>query len=114
MSDIICAKCGEPWDNYGLDHGDVEPDEAKKIRQGKGCPSCGFGTKCTGCWGKGTRWKDPWSYWSDEMVTCPDCGGTGKFNQEKEGDHLFESLESIIAASDEDPIKLIDEFRGFG
>ena len=44
MSNIICRVCGEPWDMYGLKHGDVKPDEADKILDGKGCPCCKFGT----------------------------------------------------------------------
>lgn len=38
--DILCVKCGEPWDAYGLTHGDVRAWEADMIRQGIGCPSC--------------------------------------------------------------------------
>lgn len=43
MADIICKKCGEPWDYYGLKDGDVEPDEARRILAGEGCPCCDFG-----------------------------------------------------------------------
>lgn len=44
MGDIICKICGEPWDMYGLRHGDVKPDVADKILDGVGCPYCKFGT----------------------------------------------------------------------
>jgi len=40
MGDVKCKQCGEPWDYYGLYHGDVEPSERKMILAGKGCPSC--------------------------------------------------------------------------
>ena len=40
MPDINCTVCGEPWDRYGLYHGDVTPGEADAILSGKGCPSC--------------------------------------------------------------------------
>lgn len=56
MSDILCAKCGEPWDLYGVNHVDMKPDEAKKFLAGKGCPCCRFGTACPSCDGTG---RDP-------------------------------------------------------
>jgi hypothetical protein len=37
MSDILCVKCGEPWDAYELD---MLPWEADLFRKGAGCPSC--------------------------------------------------------------------------
>ena len=43
MGDIKCRKCGEPWDYYGLKHGDVEPGEGERILNGEGCPCCEFG-----------------------------------------------------------------------
>ena len=103
MSDIICAKCGEPWDAYGLDHGDTTEEEARKIRQGKGCPSCAFGTRCTECYGRGHR------RLSDHK--CFQCNGTGKFIPEKEGDHLFAALESLVDSTDEDPLDLLMDFE---
>lgn len=51
--DITCAKCGEPWDSFGIREGDMEPDEAARFRRGEGCPACGFGTRCTSCDGTG-------------------------------------------------------------
>ena len=38
--DIKCVKCAEPWDYYGLLHGDVSAWEADMILQGCGCPAC--------------------------------------------------------------------------
>ena len=61
MSDILCAKCGEPWDAYGVRNGDMEPEESKKFLSGEGCPVCGFGNHCTECLGSGKR------------ITCPSC-----------------------------------------
>lgn len=40
MSDIKCVVCGEPWDAYGVTHGDMLKWEAKLFRAGAGCPSC--------------------------------------------------------------------------
>ncbi len=40
MSDIKCVKCGEPWDAYGVTHGDMLFWEAKLFKLGAGCPSC--------------------------------------------------------------------------
>ena len=49
MGDIICAKCGEPWDYYGLKHGDVEMHEVRPILNGEGCPCCDFGNDKDKC-----------------------------------------------------------------
>jgi hypothetical protein len=40
MSDIRCSVCGEPFESYGIDHGDFLPWQAKLFRQGAGCPIC--------------------------------------------------------------------------
>lgn len=38
--DVKCLVCGEPWDYWGLYHGDVLAWEADAIREGRGCPAC--------------------------------------------------------------------------
>ncbi len=38
--DIKCAVCGEPWDQYGVAHGDIAPWQAVLFRKGSGCPCC--------------------------------------------------------------------------
>jgi hypothetical protein len=38
--DIKCVVCGEPFDAFGVDHGDFLPWEAKLFRAGAGCPCC--------------------------------------------------------------------------
>jgi uncharacterized protein YbaR (Trm112 family) len=38
--DILCVKCGEPWDAYGVNHGDMIAWEADMLRRGIGCPAC--------------------------------------------------------------------------
>lgn len=40
MGDLLCRVCGEPWDAYGLHHGDVMAWEARLFKAGAGCPSC--------------------------------------------------------------------------
>ena len=40
MADTHCKICGEPWDIYGLSHGDVAAWEANMIKLGHGCPCC--------------------------------------------------------------------------
>jgi hypothetical protein len=40
MSDIKCVICGEEWEVFGIDHGDMLPWQAKLFRQGAGCPIC--------------------------------------------------------------------------
>ena len=51
--DIRCAQCREPWDAYGVRHGDMEPGEATQFLKGEGCPCCGFGKICPQCDGTG-------------------------------------------------------------
>ena len=45
--DITCAKCGEPWDSYGITcargEGDMTLSEATRFLRRQGCPSCHFG-----------------------------------------------------------------------
>lgn len=53
MSDIHCAKCGEPWDSYGVRHGDMTSSESQRFLKGEGCPCCNFGTMCPHCAGTG-------------------------------------------------------------
>ena len=38
--DIYCRRCGEPWDAYGVQHGDLTPEERDRFLRGEGCPSC--------------------------------------------------------------------------
>ncbi len=38
--DISCAVCLEPWDSYGITHGDMLPWERDLFRKGAGCPCC--------------------------------------------------------------------------
>lgn len=37
---INCVVCGEPWDSYGVRHGDMAKWEAECFLKGAGCPSC--------------------------------------------------------------------------
>jgi hypothetical protein len=45
MGDIYCKFCGEPWDAFGVLHGDMTREEAKRFLRGEGCPCCNFGRK---------------------------------------------------------------------
>jgi hypothetical protein len=40
MGDLHCAVCSEPWDAYGVHHGDMMAWEARLFKAGAGCPSC--------------------------------------------------------------------------
>lgn len=40
MSDVYCLKCGEPWDYWGAQHGEMKAWEWDLFRKGAGCPSC--------------------------------------------------------------------------
>ena len=56
--DIKCAKCSEPWDAYGVRHGDMESGESQRFLLGEGCPTCNFGTTCPRCAGTGKERED--------------------------------------------------------
>lgn len=38
--DIYCIRCGEPWDAWGAQHGDMLEWEWQLFRAGAGCPAC--------------------------------------------------------------------------
>jgi len=38
--DIRCVVCGEPWDAWGVNHGDMAAWETDLFRKGSGCPCC--------------------------------------------------------------------------
>lgn len=38
--DVYCKRCGEPWDAYGVNHGDMDDEEQKRFWAGEGCPAC--------------------------------------------------------------------------
>ena len=38
--DLLCEVCNEPWDSYGVIHGDMAKWESKLFRHGAGCPCC--------------------------------------------------------------------------
>ena len=38
--DVYCKRCGEPWDLYGVLHGDLTDTERDRFWRGEGCPSC--------------------------------------------------------------------------
>lgn len=40
MSDVHCKVCGEPYDEYGLHHGDMLAWETDAFLKGLGCPCC--------------------------------------------------------------------------
>ena len=43
MSDICCARCGEPWDSTGglhYTHSDLREDAYTALLEGRGCPCC--------------------------------------------------------------------------
>ena len=38
--DLYCKRCGEPWDSFGVRHGDMTNIERVQFFRGEGCPSC--------------------------------------------------------------------------
>ena len=70
MGDVICPKCGESWESYGITYakgeGDLTLEEVKKFLAGAGCPACEFGTICPRCQGG-----------KIEKNNCQTCFGSG-------------------------------------
>lgn len=48
MGDLHCNKCSEPWDAWGVYHGDMTSEEKERFLRGEGCPCCKFGEKLNG------------------------------------------------------------------
>ena len=65
MSDILCAVCGEPWDAYGVGHGDMTPEEAERFLAGVGCPVCECGAISSPA-------GDPWAAAESELEWSDD------------------------------------------
>jgi len=59
--DILCTRCGEPWDIYSLVD-DMAPEEARKLKAGKGCPCCINLIPC-----------------NSEAPSCKECDCVGRF-----------------------------------
>lgn len=38
--DVICAQCSEPWEYYGIEHGDFEEQDIEPFFKGESCPCC--------------------------------------------------------------------------
>ena len=74
MSDIYCAKCEEPWDSYGVRHGDMTAGESKRFLLGEGCPCCHFGSQRTSCNGTGIAEAGNYRAKPD----CPECRDSRK------------------------------------
>jgi len=74
MSNINCAKCGEPWEKYAVDTGDLgNRKDVARFYAGEGCPSCGFGTTCTQCDGTGKEAASSW-----DKSRCRSCWGNSR------------------------------------
>jgi hypothetical protein len=70
MGDLICVRCGDIWDSYGITYakgeGDLTLSEVNRFLSGAGCPTSGFGTLCPRCHGGCIEKND-----------CPTCFGDG-------------------------------------
>lgn len=45
--DILCKRCGEPWDSYGATSGsDMTRWEYQRMKKGEGCPCCAGKEPC--------------------------------------------------------------------
>ena len=45
--DVICAQCGEPWDYYGIEHGDFEEEGDIEPFFGDDRPAVHLGHHCS-------------------------------------------------------------------
>lgn len=122
--DIICRRCGEPWDSTEFDG--VASEKSRFLR-GVGCPSCNWGTSCPACSGRGKRGNAGCArchgtgryltadrQWADcpcleTAPPCARCNGTGKLPDEGEHDEDF--LRSALESTD-DPDALFDLWEG--
>jgi hypothetical protein len=81
MGDLICVRCGEPWDSYGITYargeGDLTREEVRRFLNGEGCPSCGFGTICPKCGGGGIEKNGCSTCFGSGYVIAKRCAGAG-------------------------------------
>lgn len=68
--DINCAKCGEPFEAYFINH-ELPPEERRRFMNGDGCPCCHWGEHCPSCSGTGKR--------RTIGSTCSTCSGSHYF-----------------------------------
>lgn len=102
IGDITCKVCGEPYDAFGVYHGDMSPAEKTQFLRGKGCPSCkGNPNKC----------ELEWTY-----KNKPNCEfwDWGRCKNKEKCDHKYtvkprieEFLHSLFSNTDEDPISFL-------
>lgn len=105
MGDLICVRCGEPWDAYGITYargdGDMSPEEIKSFLEGRGCPSCGFGEICPKCQGGRI-----------EKNGCPTCFGSGAVFAKRcpsAGDARFHQWFFGYTNSPQYPLRFLDQ-----
>lgn len=108
MSDVLCAKCGEPWDSSTNGPHDMPLHEKEKFNRGEGCICCGWGKHCPLCDGSG---KD------DGSNCCSTCRDKGYIlawspNQDtntgyKVGRHYMGYMPNVRALSEEDGIRAL-------
>jgi len=101
IGDITCRVCGEPWDAYGVYHGDMTPAEKTTFLKGKGCPTCGGNPNKCEVGDEGSTICDNWE--SGRCKSDKPC--TYKQRQQP---RLEGFLHTLTSNSDEDPIKLLN------
>lgn len=108
MVDILCRKCGEPWESYyvhqgkeGFD-GDEGNNAKMRFMSGQGCPACEWGTSCHHCGnsGKHTEWHG-FNVIRRTDEPCRWCNGNPS-NPQLPDDMLDEALNSLMDGTDED------------
>lgn len=113
MADVSCAKCGEPWDYYGVKNGDMDASESSRFLKGEGCPCCGFGTYCHMCGGTGKTSQGIHRASCNCMdgkvlIWQPSRSGYGYSSE-----HWYTGYKPNVKTMDDDTLKIIRRDKGF-
>lgn len=73
MSDIYCARCGEPWEADYVRH-EMHALDRQRFLKGEGCEVCDFGRSCTHCSGTGRAKFD--RHAPSQSLYCEACLGS--------------------------------------
>ena len=108
MADIRCRVCGEPWDSYGVYHGDMDDEGRQIFLAGKGCPCC-HGVKPVYCELDNSSIPVDCNYFVNGK-----CKHAGKCDHKIRSDDKLEDFLSDLtdsANTDDEPIKLLSNVK---
>ena len=98
--DILCTRCGEPWDVYSLVD-DMTSQEARKLKAGGGCPCCTGKDMCENdinC--------EECEHWDDLRFTCmakkvKNCAPESSLMQAAIADIFGDDIDGLAASMDD-------------